>query len=202
MVKRLDCLKLVASWMDDNMLSVSSLSNNAREWPSVCGQGHHFHNLNMGMCLSFALGLSLAFPKRKVFALESDGSLLVDTSSLVTLADINPPNLIALVFDNQEYGKMGPTATSRKADLERMAQGAGVKDTGTIRSMEEFSSLVKGSIDSPGLKFFVVKVERGRAPVGDYLRTDGRAMKELFLQKLIGHPDYWGKEKVVTVNPK
>lgn len=202
MVKRLDCLKLVASWMDDNMLSVSSLSNNAREWPSVCGQGHHFHNLNMGMCLSFALGLSLAFPKRKVFALESDGSLLVDTSSLVTLADINPPNLIALVFDNQEYGKMGPTATSRNADLERMAQGAGVKDTGTIRSMEEFSSLVKGSIDSQGLKFFVVKVERGRAPVGDYLRTDGRAMKELFLQKLISHPDYWGKEKVVTVNPK
>ena len=202
MVKRLDCLKLVASWMDENMLSVSSLSNNAREWPSVCQQGHHFHNLNMGMCLSFALGLSLAFPKRKVFALESDGSLLVDTSSLVTLADVNPPNLIALVFDNQEYGKMGPTATSRHADLERMAQGAGVKNTGTIKTMEEFSSLVKGAVDSSGLKFFVVKVERGRAPVGDYLRTDGRAMKELFLQKLISHPDYWGNEKIVTVNPK
>ncbi|MBI4523968.1 MAG: hypothetical protein HY695_09185 [Deltaproteobacteria bacterium] len=202
MVKRLDCLKLLASWMDENMFSVSSLSNNAREWPSVCRQGHHFHNLNMGMCLSFALGLSLAFPKRKVMALESDGSLLVDTSSLVTLADVNPANLIALVFDNQEYGKMGPTATSRRANLEGIAHSAGVEDTATIRTMEEFNSLVKGAIDSSGLKLFVIKVERGRAPVGDYLRTDGRAMKELFLQKLISHPDYWGNEKVVTVNPK
>jgi hypothetical protein len=83
-----------------------------------------------------------------------------------------------------------------------MAQGAGVKDTATIKTMQEFESLVKPAIDSSGLKFFVVKVDRGRAPVGDYLRTDGRAMKELFLQKLLSHPDYWGNEKTETVNPK
>ena len=97
---------------------------------------------------------------------------------------------------------MGPTATSRKADLELIAQGAGVKDTATVRTMDEFNSRAKAAVDGSGLKFFVVKVEPGRAPVGDYLRTDGRAMKELFLQKLLSHPDYWGKEKIVTVNPK
>ena len=33
-----------------------------------------------------------------MIAIDSDGSLLLDTSSLVTLADVNPPNLLALVF--------------------------------------------------------------------------------------------------------
>lgn len=208
MVRRFDCLKLLASWMDEDMLSVTSLSGNAREWPAVCMRGHHFHHLNMGMCLSFALGLSLAFPKRKVIALESDGSLLLDMSSLVTLADINPPNFVAIVFDNGEYGKNGPTATSRSADIEQMARGAGIKAARTIREVEEFADVVKDALMTVGLRLFVVKVKPGREPrdrplgaLGDYHRPHGRAMKENFLEKLRTHPDYQSKEGVTTGKP-
>jgi thiamine pyrophosphate-dependent acetolactate synthase large subunit-like protein len=194
MVNRLDCLKLLASWLDEHMLSVTSRGGNAREWAHLWPKGANFHSLNMGTCLPFALGLSLAFPRRKVIAIDSDGSLLLDTSSLVTLADVNPPNLLALVFDNESYANMGPTATARSADLEKMAQGAGVKKTATIRSLEEFASAVKPVVDAQELNFFVIKSESGRARVKvDSRLIHGRPMLENFITALRRHPDYQGK---------
>ena len=106
MVKRFECLKLLATLLDEHALTVTSRGGSAREWAYLRPQGANFHSLNMGTCMSFAVGLALAFPKRKVIALDSDGSLLLDTSSLVTLAEVNPPNLLALVFDNQAYANM------------------------------------------------------------------------------------------------
>jgi sulfopyruvate decarboxylase subunit beta len=150
----------------------------------------------LGMCVPFALGLSLAFPRRKVIALDSDGSLLLDTSSLVTVAQVNPANLITLVFDNSVYGRMGATATAGTADLEKIAQGAGIKNTATIRSLDEFERVVKAAMDGSELAFFVVKVERGRELVEyDHRRTHGRAMKEAFVEALRRHPDYQGKDR-------
>ena len=111
------------------MIVVTTRGPSPREWAHLRPKGANFHSLNMGMCLPFALGLSLAFPKRKVLALDSDGSLLLDTSSLVTVATVNPSNFLAIVFDNQAYADMGPTATAGVADLEKIAHGMGIKQT-------------------------------------------------------------------------
>lgn len=193
MVKRFDCLRLLASWLDEQTITVTSLSGVAHEWAYLRDQGPNFYGFNMGMCVPFALGLSLAFPKRKVLALDGDGSLLLDTSSLVTVADVNPPNLVTIVFDNESYFSRTPTATARVADLEQMAQGAGIKATATTRTIEEFAGLVKEALDGSGLRFFVAKVERGAEPVdSDYNRMDGRPMKEAFVTALRRHPDYRG----------
>lgn len=196
-MKRYDCLKLLASWVDEPMLTVTSLSANYREWASLWRQGANFYALNLGMCIPFALGLSLAFPRRQVIALDSDGSLLLDTSSLVTVADVKPANLLCIVFDNSVYGRMGSTATARRADLEKIAQGAGIERTATIRTLEEFACSVKPAINGGAPAFFVAKVERGREPVEyDHRRTHGRAMKEAFVEALRRHPDYQGKHRL------
>jgi thiamine pyrophosphate-dependent acetolactate synthase large subunit-like protein len=148
----------------------------------------------MGTCLPFALGLSLAFPRRKVIAIDSDGSLLLDTSSIVTLADVNPPNLLVLIFDNESYANMGPTATARAADLEKMAEGAGIKKTATITKVEEFAVIVKKALEAQELSFFVVKVEPGRERVRVNSRMiHGRPMLENFITAIQRHPDYQGK---------
>jgi thiamine pyrophosphate-dependent acetolactate synthase large subunit-like protein len=191
MVNRFDCLKLLASWLDEHALTVTSRGGNAREWAYLRPQGANFHSLNMGTCMSFALGLSLAFPKRKVIAIDSDGSLLLDTSSLVTLADVNPPNLLALVFDNQSYANMGATATARSASLELMAQGAGVKRTATVTSVDEFAAVVKPALETDELSLFVIKSDSGRARVNvDSRMIHGRAMLENFISAIRRHPDY------------
>src|SRR6266542_522243 len=115
MVKRFDCLKLLASWLDEHALTVTSRGGNAREWAYLRPQGANFHSLNMGTCMSFAVGLALAFPKRKVIAIDSDGSLLLDTSSLVTLSDVNQATLLALVYTHQPYATHRSISTGRPA---------------------------------------------------------------------------------------
>ena len=139
-MKRFDCLKLLASLVDEHMLAVTSLSTNTPCWFNVRPQGANFFALNMGLCLPFALGLSVAFPKRKIIAIDSDGSLMNDSSSLITVADVNPANLVAFVMDNGSYAFMGSTFTTRKTDLAKMAQGAGIANAGTVTTLEEFSA--------------------------------------------------------------
>jgi thiamine pyrophosphate-dependent acetolactate synthase large subunit-like protein len=192
-VKRFDCLKVLASFADEHMLAVTSLSTNTPFWFNVRPQGPNFFALNMGLCLPFALGLTMAFPKRKVIAIDSDGSLMNDSSSLITVADVNPANLVAFVMDNGSYARMGSTFTTRRADLAKMAQGAGIANTGTVTTLEEFSAAAKQALEKTGPTLIVAKVERDVERVSaDRSRTSGRPMREWFMDAVRRHPDYMG----------
>ena len=192
-MKRIDCLKILASLVDEHMLAVTSLSTNTPFWFNVRPQGPNFFALNMGLCLPFALGLSVAFPKRKIIAIDSDGSLMNDSSSLITVADVNPANLVAFVMDNGSYAFMGSTFTTRKTDLAKMAQGAGIANTGTVTTLEEFSAAAKQAMENVGPTLIVAKVERDPGRVSaDRSRTSGRPMREWFMDAVRRHPDYQG----------
>jgi sulfopyruvate decarboxylase subunit beta len=192
-VKRSDCLKILASLVDEHMLAVTSLSTNTPFWFNVRPQGPNFFALNMGLCLPFALGLSVAFPKRKIIAIDSDGSLMNDSSSLITVADVNPANLVAFVMDNGSYAFMGSTFTTRRTDLAKMAQGAGIANTGTVTTLEEFSAAAKQAMENVGPTLIVAKVERDPGRVSaDRSRTSGRPMREWFMDAVRRHPDYQG----------
>jgi phosphonopyruvate decarboxylase len=150
----------------------------------------------MGLCIPFALGLTAAFPKRKVIALDSDGSFMVDSSSLITVGDVNPPNLVAIVMDNGSYARMGATFTTRKTDLEKIAQGAGIADTATARREEALRAAFKHALETDGPHFIVAKVEPDRVRVkGDPHRTYGRFMRECFVDAVRRHPDYQSGKK-------
>ena len=193
-MKRFDCLKILASLVDEHMLAVTSLSTNTPFWFNVRPQGPNFFALNMGLCLPFALGLSVAFPKRKIVSIDSDGSLMNDSSSLITVADVNPPNLAAFVMDNGSYAFMGSTFTTRKTDLAKMAQGAGIANTGTVTTLEEFTAAAKQAMENVGPSLIVAKVERDPGRVSaDRSRTSGRPMREWFMDAVRRHPDYQGR---------
>ena len=192
-MKRFDCLKLLAPMVDEHMFAVTSLSTNTPFWYNVRPEGPNFFALNMGLCLPFALGLTTAFPRRKVIAIDSDGSLMNDSSSLITVADINPPNLVAFVFDNSSYAFMGSTFTARRTDLAKMAQGAGIAKSRTAGTLEEFSAAAKEAMESTGPHFIVAKIEPDAGRVAaDRSRTSGRPMREWFMDAVRRHPDYRG----------
>ena len=188
-------MQLLSDLVDDQTLTVTNLATNARMWSGLRGQRPSFYGLNMGLCLPFAVGLSLAFPKRKVLAIDGDGSLIIETSSLITAAEVSPPNLVVVVFDNAKYAGMGETATARRTDLEKMARGAGMQRTVTTRSLEDFGREAKAALASSGMTFIVAKVEREeRSPLaGNYPDRSERAMKESFVDALRSLPDYPGK---------
>src|SRR6204780_6007449 len=55
---------------------------------------------SMGLAFPIALGVALAQPKRRVFALEGDGSILMQMGCLSTIATLQPKNFTMIVMDN------------------------------------------------------------------------------------------------------
>jgi thiamine pyrophosphate-dependent acetolactate synthase large subunit-like protein len=193
-VKRAECLELLAERLPEHALVATSLSVNTAVWSRLRPRGANFMGLNMGLCTPFALGMSLAFPNQKVIGLDSDGSLMVDTSALITVADAHPKNLILFCFDNESYARMGPTPTSRGVDLERMAQGAGVRDTYAVRTLGEFTLATTAALERDGPSFIWAKVERERTRIQASRQTYGQAMRAAYLEAVYSHPDFPGRD--------
>ena len=80
---------------------------------------------SMGLAVPIAHGVALAQRNRQVFALEGDGSLLMQLGSLGTVAATAPKNLAIVIFDSGVYQITGsqPTLTSYGTDLAAIAKG-------------------------------------------------------------------------------
>jgi len=158
---RYECLELLASKITDQLV-VTSQSGQRIEWSHL---SRHEGNLLVGMmgcAIGVATGLALALPHRKVIALDSDGSVLLSLFNLPTLGNLQPKNLVVYVFDNGVYSGSRisyPTATAGNTDLAAMARGAGIKNTRTIRDLEEFKDGALKALTQNELAFFVCKVE-------------------------------------------
>lgn len=82
---------------------------------------------SMGKASSFGLGLALARPDIQVWVLDTDGALLMNLGSLVTIAKAKPANLLHVVYDNEAYDTTGgqPTPGTGIVDFAALALGAG-----------------------------------------------------------------------------
>ena len=194
-MKHSACMKLLSDLIDGETLTITNLTTNARMWSALRGERPSFYGLNMGLCLPFAVGVALAFPKRRVVAIDGDGSLIIETSSLITAADVRPANLTAVVFDNGVYTEMGETPTARRTDLAKMAEGAGIAHTATLRTMEEYEKALRPALVAKEFRFLVAKVERDDTLpfTGNYIKRSERGMKESFVDALKRLPDYPGE---------
>jgi thiamine pyrophosphate-dependent acetolactate synthase large subunit-like protein len=114
--------------------------------------GHRPQNFymlgSMGLAFPIALGVALAQPRRRVFALEGDGSLLMQLGSLSTIATLGPKNLTMIVMDNGIYQITGaqPTPAAGVADLVAVAIGCGLKNSAWAADEEDFERLIEQSL--------------------------------------------------------
>jgi len=178
---RYDCLKLLAPRITDELV-VTSLSGQKIEWANL---SQHPGNLlvgTMGTALGVGMGVAIGLPNRRVIVIESDGSVLLSLFNLATLANLDPKNLLVLVFDNQVYSGTRisePTATAGKTDLAMMARGAGIEQATTVRDLAAFQKELDGAFTDGQLKFIVCKVEESLAH-REILRTDLDPMENKF----------------------
>jgi sulfopyruvate decarboxylase subunit beta len=165
-MKRFDCLKALAAQAGDALV-VSSAGATTLEWHALRPGDANFRVRTLGLCSSIALGMALGLPRRKVIALDGDGSLLMNLCSLPTIARMNPKNLIHVVFDNQVYeaSGCGETATASGADLVGLALAAGIKKASWAASTESFAKLISEAIKGNELTFIGVKAEIARTSV-------------------------------------
>jgi sulfopyruvate decarboxylase subunit beta len=181
-LRRYDCLAVLAPMITDE-LCVTNVARSGFEWHAACPREGNLYTMAMGMVTPVCLGLALALPRRRVIAIDGDGSLLLNLGALTTVANAAPSNLIVLVFDNRSYASTGglPTATAGATDLAVMAQGAGIRGACTVDSVDAFREALQGAWHGGGPWVIVARVTGETEPVGPKL-MDGRENKYRFVR--------------------
>src|SRR5688572_28536841 len=146
---------------------IASLGHPAYDLFEAGDRPEHFYTWgSMGLASSIGLGLAMAQPGRRIVVLDGDGSLLMNLGSLATIATVGPPNLVVIVWDNQEYGTTGgqPTATATGSDLALAARALGIPNVTTVHEPEAFDLEVERALREQGPWVIVAKVaESGTA---------------------------------------
>ena len=160
-MKRLDALTAIYPRLDE-VIVVTIMGAVAVELQSIGHRPNFFYLQHaMGLASSMGLGIALSKPDRQVIVFDGDGSILMNLGGLTTLARYRPPNLVHVVFDNESLLSVGgfPTATSTGSDIAGMAASAGVPNTCTVRTVDEFAAAFRDALARPELTTIVAKVE-------------------------------------------
>jgi thiamine pyrophosphate-dependent acetolactate synthase large subunit-like protein len=150
--------------------------------------GHRPQNFymlgSMGLAFPIALGVALAQPKRRVFALEGDGSLLMQLGSLSTIATLAPKNLTMVVMDNGIYQITGsqPTPAAATTDIVAIAIASGIASSAWAADEEDFDRLIELSMKSSGPTVIGVRID-DKPGVGT-TRRDPVQIRERFMHGL------------------
>ena len=147
--------------------------------------GHRPQNFymlgSMGLAFPIALGVALAQPKRHVFALEGDGSLLMQFGTLSTIATLAPKNLTMIIMDNGVYQITGaqPTPAAAVADLVAIAVASGLTNSAWAADEEDFERLIDQSMSSPGPTLIGIRIDD--KPGTGTTRRDPVQIRERFM---------------------
>ena len=150
--------------------------------------GHRPQNFymlgSMGLAFPIALGVALAQPKRRVFALEGDGSLLMQMGCLSTIATLAPNNLTMILMDNGVYQITGaqPTPAAAVADLIAIAVASGLSNSAWAADEEDFERLIEQSLSTAEPTLIGVRID-DKPGVGA-TRRDPVQIRERFMHGL------------------
>jgi thiamine pyrophosphate-dependent acetolactate synthase large subunit-like protein len=136
---------------------------------------------SMGLAIPIAFGVALAQPQRRVFALEGDGSLLMQLGCLGTIGMLQPKNLVIVVMDNSMYQITGgqPTASAQLTDFVAIARGAGIASAVWAKDEADFDGLVDRALADNGPAFVGCKIDS--EPAATEPERDPRAIRDRFM---------------------
>ena len=119
---------------------------------------------SMGLAVPIALGVALAQPARRVFALEGDGSILMQLGSLATVAARAQRNLAIVIMDNGTYQITGgqATLTEQGADIVAIARGAGITQSAWAADDAGFDELVDLALREDGPWLIGCRIDRSK----------------------------------------
>lgn len=146
----------------------------------------------MGGHASFAFGLAMAQPDKKVIVFDSEGDLLMNLGALTTIAEHAPANFYHFLLDNECYATTGgqPVPNAKNVAYDVIARGAGYPRTFALQTLEEFAQHIQDILDKPGPVFVAMKVfpEIENTPIGQRVRWQTRSRDQVLqdLQQELG----------------
>jgi thiamine pyrophosphate-dependent acetolactate synthase large subunit-like protein len=176
--------RLVARLKSEEAVIGGIGNNNFDLWASGQRPQNFYMLGSMGLAAPIALGVAVAQPQRKVFALEGDGSMLMQLGALGTIATAQQKNLVVIVWDNGLYQITGSqkTLTSTGTDLVAVAKATGLAQSTWAADEAHFESLIDQALSGDGPWFIAARVD-GAKPAGTTER-DPAKIRQRFMQGL------------------
>ncbi|MBM3599166.1 MAG: thiamine pyrophosphate-binding protein [Alphaproteobacteria bacterium] len=181
MMKRDACLKALARRRTDEI--VVSVYRAAFEWKVFAPSPLNYVAVGaMGLASSHGLGLAIGRPDKRVWVLDGDGSLLMNLSTLVTVANQAPKNLIHFVGENGVYEVNGshPIPGYGKFNFAGMAREAGYRNAYEFSELQQFERDIDGILKQDGPTFVTLKIEPGEEYPMDWPYVHGAPQRDLF----------------------
>jgi thiamine pyrophosphate-dependent acetolactate synthase large subunit-like protein len=181
-MNRFDLTKRLLSKLKQEEAVIGGIGNTNFDLWAAGHRPQNFYMLgSMGLAFPIALGVALAQPKRRVFALEGDGSLLMQLGSLSTIATLAPKNLTMVVMDNGIYQITGaqPTPAAAKTDIIAIAVASGIANSAWAADEDDFERLVEQSLASDAPTLIGVRID-DKPGVGT-TRRDPVQIRERFM---------------------
>ncbi len=148
---------------------VITTMGSARDWMAA-GPTHPLDFVlvpsSMGQATALGLGLAVARPDLRVIVFNTDGSMLMNLGSLVSISAARPGNLAIVLCDNGVYEVTGgqPTPGSapgrldgRPVDYAQLAKAAGFEAVHHCDA-DRWGAQVRALVDGPGPVFVWLEV--------------------------------------------
>jgi len=132
------------------------------------------YNMELGYPSAMCLGLALALPQQRIFALEGDGSMLAGLGVLATIARYRPRNLAILVIDNGIYATTGAlkSAAASGTDIAAVGRAAGIPAAERVANPNALATALAKTVRDDGPFLIVAEVE----PDDPKIASQARAM--------------------------
>jgi thiamine pyrophosphate-dependent acetolactate synthase large subunit-like protein len=139
---------------------------------------------SMGLAVPIAMGVAIAQPRRKVFALEGDGSILMQLGCLTTVGHRAPANLTIIILDNGAYQITGgqKAASELGADIVAIARGAGIGQSAWAADESALEEMVDLALREDGPWLIGCRIDTGK-PV-DTTERDPARIRDQFMRGL------------------
>src|SRR5258708_36105184 len=126
-MQRIEAIRHMAQVVTKDDLLTTSIGQPWDDWWNHKPADNTFFTGILGSVTTTALGLAVLLPHRRIIAIESDGSVLLNTGVMCTLGKERPENLKVVVMDNGIYENIGGPTTPCYAnmDLAQMDQAPG-----------------------------------------------------------------------------
>jgi thiamine pyrophosphate-dependent acetolactate synthase large subunit-like protein len=184
-MNRFDVTSRLVKKLANEEAVIGGIGNNNFDLWAAGHRPQNFYMLgSMGLAFPIALGVALAQPGRRVFAIEGDGSLLMQLGCLATIATLAPKNLTMIVMDNGSYQITGGQATpaAAVADLIAVALGCGISSSAWAADEDDFERLIDQSLAASTPSLIGVRID-DKPGVGA-TRRDPVQIRERFMMGL------------------
>lgn len=182
-LNRFDITKRLVAKLKHDEAVIGGIGNtNFDLWASGRRPQNFYMLGSMGLAVPIALGVALAQPQRKVFALEGDGSILMQLGALATVAMLKPKNLVIVVMDNAVYQITGsqPTSTAAGADIVAMAKGAGIERSIWADDEAAFEKLMDRALAGDGPWLVAARIDG--EPAVEQTERDPAQIRDRFMR--------------------